>query len=227
MSDDTLTAAQRAVILLLMATATKVGNNELKERFGVTITGSGRTSLNKLKLVETGKVKGYGNQLFHELTEPGWARARQELTGELPKETWGRAIAYALAEQVHRYLDRADLRLYDIFVPAALADAEEGSPADDAPAAIIDTPGDLEGRIRAAYWSLATEPNAWIGLAELRGSLTDVPKGELDEALRLLGRAADVTITPESNKKSLTDADKAAAVRIGRQDKHLIAIDGA
>ena len=230
MSVDTLKPSTRAALLLLMALTVEVSNPEIKERFHVTISKPDRARLEKLKLIKA--RQGRRGAYFHELTDPGWALAREELTGELPTGLWGRAIAYALATQLQEYLGRAGLALADFFAtPAAAADNEaaaaDGPTAADGPAAVLDAPGDLASRLRGVYWSLAPKPEAWIGLADLRGPLADVPGDELDEALRQLARADDVTLAPESNKKSLTDADKAAAVRIGRQDNHLIAIERA
>ena len=58
----------------------------------------------------------------------------------------------------------------------------------------------------------------------LRAQLRDVPRAELDRALLMLSRSADAAIAPESNQKTLTPADRAASIRIGGQDKHLLAI---
>lgn len=226
MSDDTLKPDERAALLLLTAVAAEVGNPDLKERFGVTLTGRARTRLNDLKLVTSRKIPGSGTALFHEPTDPGWARARQELTGELPIGRWSRSVAYALSVQLDRYLDRADLRLSDVF---AATDAGAEPPGDSAPAADTATSGvpDLDGQIRAAYWSLAPEPNASIILTDLRALLPEVGRDELDAALRRLDRAPDVTLAPESNRKSLREADKAAAITIGRQHMHLLSIERA
>jgi hypothetical protein len=78
--------------------------------------------------------------------------------------------------------------------------------------------------VRNAYAALAAEPGAWVALARLRPFFGDVPRADLDEALRRLNRAADVNIVPESNQKILTAVDIAAAIEIGGQDKHLLAI---
>lgn len=81
----------------------------------------------------------------------------------------------------------------------------------------------LQDRIRSAYTVCADyERGVWVGLAELRMFLQDVPRAEVDEALRLINREADVNLVPESNLKALTAADVAAAVHFGDQDKHLI-----
>ena len=82
----------------------------------------------------------------------------------------------------------------------------------------------LQDRIRAAYAALATRCGQWIGLLELRAELAGVDRAEMDRALRMLGRQEGVVIIPESNQKTLTPADRDAAVVIGDQPKHLISI---
>lgn len=82
----------------------------------------------------------------------------------------------------------------------------------------------LDTRLRAAYADLTTEPGAWVSLTRLRAHFPDVDRAALDDALRALARDDDVTLVPEDNQKVLTAADRAAAVRQGCQDKHLISI---
>jgi hypothetical protein len=82
----------------------------------------------------------------------------------------------------------------------------------------------LDVRLRNAYAALAAEPGAWVALSRLRPFFGDVPKTDVDEALLRLSRAADVNLVPENNQKVLTDADQAAALYVGGQDKHLLAI---
>lgn len=81
-----------------------------------------------------------------------------------------------------------------------------------------------QDRIRAAYAKLAPRAGAWIGLLELRAELADVDRADLDYALRMINREEGVTLIPESNQKTLTEADRKAAVHFGGQDKHLISI---
>ena len=50
-------------------------------------------------------------------------------------------------------------------------------------------------------------------------------KRELDDALTQMHRTPGVSLIPEENQKTLTDEDHAAAVEIGNQAKHLIAIE--
>jgi hypothetical protein len=66
-----------------------------------------------------------------------------------------------------------------------------------------------------------------VGLAALRERLADVDRGAVDSALRAMARQHDVRIIPVANTKSLTDRDRDAALRIGMEDNHTLAIGPA
>lgn len=83
---------------------------------------------------------------------------------------------------------------------------------------------ELAADIRATYESLADEPGAWVGLARLRAALADVPRADLDAALLEMVRARGVMLNPEFNQKTLTPADRHAAIRLGGENTHLLAI---
>lgn len=85
-----------------------------------------------------------------------------------------------------------------------------------------DAIADYVTRIRAAYRHLAN-PGELVSLTDLR-PMVGGHRGLVDAALTHLGRQNGVSIVPESNQKMLTAWDRAAAVRIGSQDKHLISI---
>ena len=51
------------------------------------------------------------------------------------------------------------------------------------------------------------------------------PHADVDAALHTLYRTDGVSLIPEENQKALTSADRDAAVTIGKQAKHLIAIE--
>lgn len=79
---------------------------------------------------------------------------------------------------------------------------------------------------RLLYWkSLEGDSgNPWIALAEI-ATFTDIADDEWVRALAELYRTPGVHLIPEENQKALTDSDRAVAVVIGGQAKHLIAID--
>ncbi|GAA1032234.1 hypothetical protein GCM10009557_30090 [Virgisporangium ochraceum] len=89
------------------------------------------------------------------------------------------------------------------------------------PAAPDDRP--LHDRVRAAYPGLAGT-GEWVRLADLRTALADVSRDDLDRALSALHKEPDVRLEPEVNGQKITPADRSAALRIGGEDRHKLAI---
>jgi len=80
---------------------------------------------------------------------------------------------------------------------------------------------DTELQIAAQIFATAPAEK-WTSLTRIRQHLTRWTREEQDAALQKMDLMQDVNIVPESNQKILTAEDRAAAVRIGDQDKHLI-----
>ncbi|MEV6243757.1 hypothetical protein [Lentzea sp. NPDC051838] len=194
---------QRSALLTLMAEAREVSNNELAELTGFRVTGDVRRVLNELGLVNSVRSR-VTHPYRHELTDAGWAWCTTELATGTPRSNQTSAGAlYAVLGSLARFIERSGLRLNEVFEAGELA---------------------IDGRVRAAYAKLAPESGAWVGLAALRGALNGESRDDVDQALHRLNRAADVHVIPESNQKVLTQEDRAAAIRIGGEDRHLIAI---
>jgi hypothetical protein len=209
MTDNGLTPSESALLIVLMVEAREVLNTELQTRYGITVKKETRDKLNGLQYVAS---RPSGRTYAHLLDDKGWIRVQDDLDVNSPK---ARAIGGALAalhqSLRNRVLPRTRYRnLTEMFARTEIAPSE--------------APSNLEVRVRNAYAALAAEPGAWVALARLRPFFGDVPRADLDEALRRLNRAADVNIVPESNQKILTAVDIAAAIEIGGQDKHLLAI---
>ena len=85
--------------------------------------------------------------------------------------------------------------------------------------------GSLRDRIREAYRNLAPRPWDWVELRDLRASLGDWPRGEVDEALIRMFRAKEVNLTLHEDRGRLTQADRDAALRLGVDDMHLISME--
>jgi hypothetical protein len=213
MSDESLTGRERAVLFALMAVASEISNPELRARTGLDLTGPSRLKLNDLKLVES---RTLGRSLAHELTDRGWARCRAIMSEPLPGRTdsGGKAM-HAVFEGLDRFLRRANLQLADVFTVLP------NDPDAYQPGEVID----VDARIRAAYAALTPEPGAWVRLAHLRRHLEEIVQADLDAALGRLNRASDVVIAPDSDQRRLTPEDRAAALRIGGEDKHLLMIE--
>ncbi|MDI1462982.1 hypothetical protein QEZ54_18555 [Catellatospora sp. KI3] len=225
MAGKTLKPSQKAFLTLLMAEAREVTNSELTERYGISLTGEDSRALVEAKLATRRKV---GRGLAHELTDEGWARCREELTAEYVKGT-GPAVPalHALFGALDRYVKRSELSLPELFT-ASPAPVE--APKPEKAAAKPRAGGkkvDVEQRIRTAYAKLATAPQGWVSLADLRAALADVDRGAVDQALMTMAVHRDVVLVPEENQKNMSAEDRAAAIHIGGEDKHLLSIEAA
>lgn len=206
--NDRLTSQHLSALFTLMAVAREINNTELEKLTGIRITGDVRTRLNGLGLVTSTRE---GNKPYvHELTKDGWLRARAEFTAERPARPgyYGYAF-FAVLNSLDRFLNREKRPLGDLFQPEVVDDDDLG----------------LESQIKRAYRKLAAKPGDWVYLAKLRPLLNGAPKEEVDAVLKALGRKQDVTLAPNPNRKVVTDDDRAAAVLIGGDENHMIAIE--
>lgn len=223
MPDEKLSSPELAALFALMREAGEVSNPELQERYGMTLTGRERTRMNDMKLVESRKR---GRSFAHVLTDDGWARLAQEIRAGVPRQPGSAGAAlHALLGGLRAFMERSGHRLADVFgSPGALPQAAAGAPDPAAPPA--SSPAApytaAEARVRAAYLELAGRPGTYVGLAELRELLPDLPRGAVDQTLRAMNRLEDVNIVPESNQKALRPQDREAAVTIGDQEKHVL-----
>ncbi|MCG5471443.1 hypothetical protein LADH09A_005436 [Micromonospora sp. LAH09] len=174
-------------------------------------------------LVDRGYVVATERPITLDLTQKGHDRAVDELAAEPPERagTAGETL-YATLDFIRRLLKHSGTEPKDLF-RLRLATSRPivaPEPASDE----IAEGTDLAHDIRAAYNNLAPRPGDYIALAALRAALEGVSDPQIDAALIDLNRAPDVHLVPESNQKTLTAEQRAAAVSIGNQDKHLLAI---
>lgn len=215
-SKDDLTPTESAILVVLMSENRDIRNPDLKEHFGFELKKPSRDKLNRLNYVET---RTESRVMVHRLGDAAWDRFREPLNfaGARPR-AFGAALGSLLAA-VQRDLERNNRSLAMAFAPEL---AEPGPRPEPAPRP---APGvDLTDRIREAYVATASAPRAWVSIADIRRKLGDVDRADLDAALRRLERAPDVNIVPESNQKALSEEDRRAAVIIGDQPKHFLAI---
>lgn len=206
---DELTGTEQAVLLVLMAQAGPVRNPDLAT-LGPRLDKDKRDRLVRLGLIE---VSTAARTMSLELTDLGWATCAKLIGTDAPALSKGQGKAlYTVLRALRRYLDRTDLAPSDVFV---VLDDEPGD----------DERTDTETQVRDAYVRLAAHAGGWVDLVRLREALPEVSRPELDIALTRMYRSPGVSLIPEENQKTLTDQDRAAAVTIGDQDKHLIAIE--
>jgi hypothetical protein len=214
MPDDSLTVGQRKRLFALLIVAAPVTNRQLREQTGLALEGVDRHRLNDLKLVESHQP---GRAFVHELTDKGWLWCKQEMAAPLPERDPGGKIFQALLNTLDRFIAQSRTPVEQIFQPLA----ETATPA------VADQVIDVDARIRAAYGELSPGPEAWVGLARLRRHLSDVVQGDLDAALHRLNRAQEISLVADADQRRLTPEDKAAAVRIGGEDRHLLKVESA
>lgn len=195
--------ADRAALLALMGAGGAASNTELEVTAGLRLDGEPRRRLNKALLVTSTRS---GNKPFnHTLTRSGWSWCTEELLAELPVRPGplGGAL-YAVLRGLDGALEARNLTLID-FLSSGVRN--------------------IEVDIRAAYQKLADRRRAMVRLADLRQLLNGASRTEVDEALKAMSKAGRANLMPDSNRKTLTDADHKAAIHLSRQDNHLIVIE--
>jgi hypothetical protein len=219
MSPNELSSVEQAVLLVLMAEGRPVPNPEL-EQLGPVLKKSYRDRLKAGKLIDV--IPGVPMKL--ELIDDGWDLCRQLIGTEPPPGVRGQNKAlYTLMKALRRYLDREDLQLSEVFNTNKDEQPSDTKPA--VPSANRASDGDLPSRVQSAYRRLADAPGALVRLVQLRAELADVSRHDLDAALVELHGQRALSLVPEEDQKMLTSEDRAAAVRLGVKDNHLIAID--
>jgi hypothetical protein len=113
------------------------------------------------------------------------------------------AEARQLAEKVRRFAT----------VPAA------GQPA-SAPAV---SPDPVVEQVRRAYHQLADRPEGYVPLTALRDALPDVDHDQVDRALHTLLDDGG-TLEPEAFNHRVGDRERQAAVHVGGEDRHYLAL---
>ncbi|RQX01202.1 hypothetical protein [Micromonospora inaquosa] len=223
-----LTPNQINALVVLMVEARRLTNVELKELAGFTLTGKDNTKLVDLGLVDTDRTH---RPFAHELTDEGWRVARQLHATAPPKQGGSTTRSlFVVLSNLHRSLDRLRVSHGDFFKQTGATAPAVSEPRHEAPAPAAAAPvsaAQVEALVRSAYRDLATAPGAWVGLADVRDRLADTDRAALDAALRTMVGREDVRIIPVANTKSLTARDRAAAVRIGNEDNHALAIGPA
>ncbi|MGC7102506.1 hypothetical protein ACPZ19_48220 [Amycolatopsis lurida] len=197
---DKYTDNARAALTVLMLANRAVLNTELSKEHKIRLSLAERRKLIKDGLLETDESV---RPFVHEITDEGITWCMNNLVdGEPPSRSGPQVrLVFEVMRRVVGYLQQRGL----------LAEALRT--------------GDLESLIRQAYRALATAPQDWIRLARIRPKLNGADKSEVDEVLLEMMKTGTVHLAPDSNRSALTDADHAAAVRIGGEDKHIIAIE--
>jgi hypothetical protein len=213
MRAEDLSVKERAILFALLGEAREVSNPELAERWGFTLTGKERRTLNGLRLVDSRRS---GRTYAHELSDAGWrwcavelAAGRAGLRGN--PASMERAL-YAVLGGLARHLEDTGQSLADVFRRRSAAEPEPPK-REDVEAAVID-----------AYRALAAEPGEFVKLRELREYLPTILRADFDSALERMYRERQVNLVPQANQQALTDADLESALRVGGEFKHMLSV---
>jgi hypothetical protein len=215
--DAHLSPKQLGALIILMAEAREVSNNDLDEIAKFRLVGDEWKSLVDRGLIDVQKV---GRGLAFQLTERGWRYCKQlhDAKVNVGSSTAARSI-FVLLGGLHRSLDRLRVSHADFFKQSA-----EAAPIEEA---VELSSGDVESRIRAAYQDLVDEPGQWLGLADLRDHLSGLDPSAVNDTLRAMAQMKGVRIIPVANSRALDTRDREAALRMGGEDHNALAIDPA
>lgn len=205
------TFAEKSILFILLAEAQEIPNALLKNRYQTELKSSGREKLKALGLII---VRTEDRRIYLTLADDGAKLCLAEFGGSPPGGAGSGAAGgalYAMLGAIKRYVDQKNVEFHEFFVP---------DPSPPRPR----TQAEIKTLIREAYAALAREPGGLVDLADLRDRLDGLPRVDVDRALVALNRTKAVRIVPESDQKSLTQRDRDAAIVIGNQAKHLIAI---
>lgn len=207
---------ERSAMMALMALNREVANTELNQRYRLGLDKKHRERLNRDGLITS---RNEGRSFSHELTDKGWAWAAKELSAPVPARAGSAAGGlYALLNGLSAALERRGMRLADLFGESTIVSVppsgHERPKADTIPE-----------QIRKAYCHLARCSRDWVYLSELRPLIRGASKAEVDSALKEMFLDKELNLTLEEDQKSLTPAQRAAAIRVGVDDMHLISME--
>ena len=195
------TPSARAALMVLLEKQ-ELPNPVLTKQYKITLGPVDRERLNKDGLLETSKA---ARTYVHRITDKGIEWILTDIVeGEAP--TRSGPLARANAELLRHFV-RYHRRHGTLVEVIRSGDRT------------------LETLIREVYLDLSAGPQDWIRLARIRPRLDGAEKSEVDETLLKMIKTGTAHLAPDSNRKVLTEADHAAAVRVGGEDKHLLAIE--
>ena len=220
MTVDLGTSARQALIAL-MVSVTKVSNPDLRKTYRTEIDKATRAELTDAKLITW--EKGARGAIFHELTDKGWRRARNEFLLPPPERVTGAwLLHYATLRHLALLMKRNDYELADIF-----AEPDFGPVEVELGSATTETAAPVGERVRGAYFDLAENPGDLVALSLLRARLADVTRADLDHILREMDRRREIHLDPDPSRNSLPQHALDAAIVVGGEEKHLITIGRA
>lgn len=180
-----------------------------------------RRPLEREGWIRTAK-RGRGNVI--EVTDKGWDAAGAALHTLLPEDADGASVVLrAVLGRLSAYMAAREVALSDLFGPHGSSLPSSGPAAGSATEEVA---SELPARIRAAYLAVTGgRLNTRALLKSLRPHLSDVPGETLDTALKAMQTEGDARLYRIDNRSEITEADRAAAVEIAGEPRHILWIE--
>jgi hypothetical protein len=166
-----------------------------------------------------------GRELWLKTTDKGWAWAANHLDADLPTDAPAAGIVLRdWLTQLKTFVEARGLVLTDILGPQPQPKTEPQSPSPLA--ALPPSYRSIRQSIRRAYLQLTSGRfNTRAHLRDLRKKLRNIERGTLDEALIRMQRDQEASLYQLDNRVEITDADRAAAIYVGREPRHILWIE--
>jgi hypothetical protein len=163
--------------------------------------------------------KRKGGAFWLEVTDRGWRWAEEHLSDSLPDKTYGGAfVLRAWLTRLQAFMQARDIGLAEILGPQVTHGQEQ--PAVQPASADY---ASLRERIRQAYLDVTGGSfNARALLHHIREHLTDIDREALDDALKRMQREDEASLMQLDNRAEITDADRAAALHVGSEPRHIL-----
>jgi hypothetical protein len=215
MADVSLSLPERSALIALMTIVKEATNNDVHEAYHFKIDKNVRERLIELGYITAHPVKELRGAYLHELTEEGWRHCREEFAADVPtKAPKADRLLSGVLHRLEEFMNRSHVEIADVFAPPDTDDTESAQ-----------VPESVDEKIRSLYNGFAARPGAWVSLSRLRDALSEISRDEIDEALLRLDLQPQVYLISEANQKTLSPADRKAAIHIGGEDKHLLSIE--
>jgi DNA-binding PadR family transcriptional regulator len=236
---------RRALILLALLVREGAGafQNELKPQ---------PDRVDRDALVHDGLItyEKRDRRIWIEVTDKGWEWCSRNLGAALPQSSIAASqVLQAWMTRLKTFMAARDLALADILAPQPPAEAkpseakpietkfsEAKSPEAKSPVAksFATNSADVQSsdystvhkRIRRAYLELTgNRLNTRALLSDVRGKLKDIDRATLDQALKQMQQDHEASLFQLDNRREITDDDRAAAVYVGQEPRHILWIE--
>jgi hypothetical protein len=210
--------------LILWALLAKTGGASPVKTIRPDVKKSDREALVKAGLVASEKR---GRDHWLKVTDEGWAWATDHLDADVPTNCPAAGVVLrGWLTQMKAFMEERGLVLADVFHPPqphkSQVKSQSESQLESRPLAYPD----IRQNIRKAYLQLTRGRfNTRAHLSDIRKKLRNVERDTLDEALMRMQREQEASLYQLDNRIEVTDADRAAAIYIGREPRHLLWIE--